>query len=427
MNFASRKSGRQRSPQNQRHFSTSGWVTPGIVAFLCLILVAAAIERGRGNLQKLRVRVDPAVTVPDAPIGPGGQEAIRLTRSATNVGQGAELLSATLLPGRGMNVFQITAMIPGHGEVPLLVSPQLAEAATILSGQHDDINGSASTTLGGAILVPWAQSLSGMPTRTPGLLETMWDNRELSFPAISPRSNLSVEGLLLNRAADSVKSEVLPDGQSATAVFHAGDFSGRWPSDVDVTVLAELTSHDLDLTVTAKNIGAQNVPLGIGWHPFFAIPSGERSNVMLSIPSQSVVDIDKRTGLPTGRSVQVDDSPRDFSRSRGTKLGIAGLNETYTGLRPGTGSGPVAELSDPAYNMKVSIIPLTASINSLRVIAPADKQWVSIGPNTNLDDPFGPEWVHPENAGMVTLAPGATLKWKVRVEISLIGTTETAQ
>jgi aldose 1-epimerase len=427
MNFASRNTGRQKSPQNQHHYSTSGWVTPGIVAFLCLLLVGAAIERGRGNLQKLRVRVDPAVTIETAAPGPGGQEAIRLTRSATAVGQGAELLSATFLPGRGMNVFQITAMIPGHGEVPLLVSPPLSEAPSILTGAHDDINGSASTTLGGALLVPWAQSLSGTPTATPGVLETTWDNRQLTFPATSPRSNVSVEGLLLNRAADSIKSEVLPDGQSAVATFHAGDFSGRWSSSVDVTVLAELTSHDLDLTITAKNVGQQNVPFGIGWHPFFSIASGERSNEMLTIPSQSVVDTDHRTGLPTGKTVQVDDTPRDFSHTRGSKLGIAGLNETYTSLRPGTGSGPVAELSDPAYNMKVSIIPLTASITSMRVIAPADKQWVSIGPNTNLDDPFGPEWGHPENAGMVTLAPGATLKWKVRIEISLIGTTETAE
>ena len=275
--------------------------------------------------------------------------------------------------------------------------------------------------------MPWAQTLTGTPTSTPGILETTWEGQQLTFPALSPRSNSSVEGLLLNRGADSVKSEVLPDGQSATAVFHAGDFTHRWPSDVEVTVLAELTSHDLDLTVTAKNIGHQNVPFGIGWHPFFSIPSGERSNEMLSIPSQTVVDIDRRTGLPTGKSIQVDDSPRDFSRSRGTKLGINGLNETYTGLRPGTGSGPVAELSDPGYNMKVSVIPLTASITSMKVVAPVDKNWVSIGPNTNLDDPFGAEWGHPENAGMATLAPGASLKWKVRIEISLIGTTETAQ
>ena len=64
-----------------------------------------------------------------------------------------------------MNVFQITAMIPGHGEVPLLVSPPLADANNILSGTHDDINGSASTTLGGALLI----ALGSNPYRHPYL------------------------------------------------------------------------------------------------------------------------------------------------------------------------------------------------------------------------------------------------------------------
>ena len=116
------------------------------------------------------------------PPGPGGQDPVRLSRSATSIGRGAELLSATFLPGRGMNVFQITALIPGHGEVPLLVSPPLASAAGILNGQDEDANGSASTSLGGAILLPWAQRLSGSSTSTAGNagVGVEWEPPELS-------------------------------------------------------------------------------------------------------------------------------------------------------------------------------------------------------------------------------------------------------
>ena len=42
-----------------------------------------------------------------------------------------------------MNVFQITALIPGHGEVPLMVSLPLAGVNSILSGEGEDANGSA--------------------------------------------------------------------------------------------------------------------------------------------------------------------------------------------------------------------------------------------------------------------------------------------
>ncbi|MBW4038026.1 MAG: hypothetical protein HIU91_03970 [Acidobacteria bacterium] len=324
-----------------------------------------------------------------------------------------------------MNVFQITALIPGHGEVPLLASPSLPVANRLLSGQEEDVNGSSSTLLGGAILLPWAQRLFGTPTSTPGMLETNWNGRKLTFPAATPQSTMSVEGLLLNRGADSVKSDVLPDGQSLQAEFHPGDFSNGWPSTIDVIVNAQLTAHNVDLTITATNTGHDPAPLGIGWHPLFAIPSGDRTDALLKIPSQTIMEMDRHTGLPTGRMVPVEDSIRDFSRPAGTRIGVGNLNETYTKLQPDLDEGPVAEIRDPAYNVKLRIIPLTSNITSMRVVSPVDKPWVSIGPNTNLDDPFGAEWGDPANAGIVTLAPGATFKWRVRIEISLIGTAAT--
>jgi galactose mutarotase-like enzyme len=396
-------------------------LTPSLVGLLSVALLVAAYERGHGNLEKLKTRVNPQPEAEVVPTGPGGQDPIRLSRSATSIGKGVELISATFLPGRGMNVFQVTALIPGHGEVPLLVSPMLASAAGILNGQDDDANGSGSTTLGGAVLLPWAQRLSGTSTSTQGTLSTNWGGKRLSFPAENPGSSMSVEGLLLSRGADSVKSDVLPDGQSVVAVFHAGDFSGNWLSTIDVTVEAQLTAHDLDLTVTAKNTGQQPAPFGVGWHPFFAIPSGDRTNALLSVPSQTMMEVNKQSGKPTGRMVSVAGKDGDFSKSGGTKLGLTPISATYTSLLSGVGSGPVAELSDPSYNYRLSVIPLTPDITSMHVIAPGDKPWVSIGPNTNLDDPFGAEWDSPENAGMITLAPGATLRWKVRIEISELG------
>ena len=424
MNLAERKAGQRKPTRGSQHFSTRGWVTPTIVGLLCAGLVFASYERGHGNLHKIKTRVNPQPVAEALPAGPGGQDPIRLSRSATSIGKEAELISATFLPGRGMNVFQLTAMIPGHGEVQLLVSPALASAAGLMNGLDEDANGSASASMGGAILAPWAQNLSGTPTGTAGVLQTIWNNQRLTFPAVNAQSNESVEGLLLNRGADSVKSDVLPDGQTVVATFHAGDFGGHWPSTIEVTVQAQLTSHDLDLTVTATNTGQKPAPFGIGWHPYFAIPSGDRSNALLKIPSKTIMAIDHRSGNPTGKMDDVGETSNDLSRKGGSKLGLNGLSETYTNLLPDVAGGPVAEIRDPAYNYMLSMIPLTPNITNMRVISPGDKPWVSIGPNTNLDDPFGAEWGKPENAGIVTLAPGETLRWKVRVEISLMGSSD---
>jgi len=426
MNLAERNAGQRKPTRGGQHFSTRGWVTPTIVGLLCAGLVFASYERGHGNLHKIKTRVDPQPVSEPQPVGPGGQDAIRLSRSATSIGKEAELISATFLPGRGMNVFQLTAMIPGHGEVPLIVSPGLPSAAGLLNGLDEDANGSASTSMGGAILMPWAQRLSGTPDGTTGEMQTEWNGERLTFPEGSAQSHMSVEGLLLSRGADKVKTDVLPDGQSVMAVFHAGDFGGHWPSTIEVTVQAQLTSHNLDLTVTATNTGQKPAPFGIGWHPYFAIPSGDRSDALLKIPSRTIMAVDRKTGKPTGKMDEVGETSNDFSRMGGSKLGPNGLSETYTNLLPDVAGGPVADIRDPAYNYMLSVIPLTPNITNMRVISPGDKPWVSIGPNTNLDDPFGSEWGKPENAGIVTLAPGETIRWKVRVEISLIGTSDSS-
>jgi hypothetical protein len=372
---------------------------------------------------KTIVNID--VPPPPMTLGPGGQDPIQLTRSVTTIGKGVEFVSATLLPGRGMNVFQIKAMVPGHGEVPLLVSPAISDAPNILTGKEDDANGSASLTLGGALLLPWAQHLYGTQAPTPGLLQTAWQDKLLYFPAAEEGSTQSTGGLLLNRAADSIKSDVIPDGQYVEAAFHPGNFNNEWPSNVEVSIRAELTAHALDLTMTAKNTGQTAVPFGMGWHPLFTIPSGRRADAELTIPSLKVFEANRHTGLPTGKTVSIENTALDFSRARGARLGTSALDETYTNLQMGLlSSEPRAELRDPSYNLCLRLIPLTSNITSLHVVAPQNKAWVSIEPNTNANDPFGQEWGQPEDAGMVTIAPGATMQWKVRLEIKAITTPD---
>jgi aldose 1-epimerase len=86
-----------------------------------------AHTQGRFAQLKSELKSKTLVT-PAAVVRPGGQDAVVLQRSQIAVGTAPEFLSATLLPGRGMNVLQITAYLPGKGEVQLLASPSLDEA-----------------------------------------------------------------------------------------------------------------------------------------------------------------------------------------------------------------------------------------------------------------------------------------------------------
>lgn len=429
MNLASRLHGPQKRSALMR-FSKSGRLTPLLVGLLCVCLVGASLEFGHGHLHLLTAKIDPQVVVPQYPSGPGGQDVLRLSRTASSIGEDPEFISVTLLPGRGMNVFQIMALVPGRGDVPLLASPSLANAANLLSGLGADSNGASSTTLGGALLLPWARRLTGAPVSSDAstpMLQTEWQGQMFQVPADSPGSSTSVEGLLLKQATTSVQTEVLPDGQSAVAVFQPGSFSGQWPASLEITVRVELEAHELDLTMTAKNAGDRPMPLGAGWQPIFALPSAGRGSALLMIPSTKVVEVDHGTTLPTGRTISVAHTPQDFSSAGGTRLGPGGLDETYTDLQKSPqAAGPVAELRDPASDLLLRLVALSPNITNLHVLAPLNKNWISISPNTNFDDPLGPEWSSPHSSGMVTLGPGESLQWMVRLEIARISTMDGA-
>ena len=74
--------------------------------------------------------------------------------------RGPQFLSAGILPGRGMAVLQIKAYLPGKGEIDLLNSPPLPEAAKLLD-QGDDEFGNQIFKMGGAILLPFANRIRG--------------------------------------------------------------------------------------------------------------------------------------------------------------------------------------------------------------------------------------------------------------------------
>ncbi|WP_103931216.1 aldose epimerase family protein [Bryocella elongata] len=396
-------------------------MTPALIGLVCAGLLVASFERGHGNLHHITEAVVPAsAPVSNLPNAPGGQDAIRLTRTASSIGTQAEFLSATLLPGRGLEVLQITASIPGHGEVPLLIAPTLPQALEDWTGTGADAHGALGATSAGAFLLPWAGHLLGNPGVQPGTVQVAWQGRTLTVPSSRDIASQSTEGLVLDRAVEAVKTSVLPDGQALEATLHAADFNGAWPSTIDIQYRVEMTGHTLDMTIKATNTGSRPAPMGIGWKPHLAIPSGDRASATLSIPSTTLSAVDPHSGRPTGKTRPASDTGMDFSSAAGTPLGSRDIDATYTDLlQAGLADGPIASLHDPTFNYTLRIIPLAAAIGRLHVEAPAGKPWIAIEPNTNGDDPTGPQWqTPPDDSGLVTLAPGASMLWKVRLEIS---------
>jgi aldose 1-epimerase len=389
---------------------------------LTLILMALAFgwhEHRLGQFGQLKrdLKKKP-LQEPTPTMRPGGQDAILLERSQFGGGSGPEFLSATLLPGRGMNVLQITAYVPDKGEVSLLASPSLDEANQRMGGTGLDAAGGESLEMGGAIEAPWAGQISGTISAAGKELTTTWHGRHLSLPVVG-ESTTATGGLLLKRASTAQSSNVMPDGGEAKVSFHAGDFNGHWVSQTDITTTVELSGRAIEMTVQARNTGTEIEPMGIGWRPRFAILSGNRGQETLRLPPAVRAEVaDRRSGLPSGRLVAVAGTEYDFTGLNGARLGSLSLDDSFVHLKQAfMDNGPVAELRDPESDYGLRITAMTSNIKTMRVYAPADANFVSIDPQFNFDDPFGHEWAKDEDTGMVLLQPGQTVQWKIRLEI----------
>ncbi len=407
----------------------SGLLTMLILTALVAMLAVGWREHTRGQFAELKRGLDRKPSYAAAP-RPGGQDVVRLQRSQMIGGNGPELLSATLLPGRGLNILQIGAYVPGKGEVNLLASPPLDQAAVRLNGEGPDANGAASLAMGAALEAPWAGRIAGALTPEGGDLTTMWRGIRLKLPAdplvdSAPSANsagsgaMATGGLLLQQASSSVLTNVMPDGGQAQAVFATGNFDGHWPSSTEITASVELSGKSIEIKMVARNTGAAAEPMGLGWHPRFAILNARRGQVMLRLPQAERIDIkDRRTGELSGKLLPVAGTEYDFTGPAGAKLGALSLDDTFVHLRRALmENGPIAELRDPENGYGLRITALSPTIKAFRVYAPLDGSFVSIDPQFNFDDPFGREWPRDEDTGMVVLQPGQTTQWHIRMEI----------
>jgi len=223
-----------------------------------------------------------------------------------------------------------------------------------------------------------------------------------------------MHGLILASQTENVQTQPIADGQSVTGIIHAGDFGGHWLSQTDLSFVITLTGSAVDATIVAKNVGKEPEPMAIGWHPYFAIPSGDRKQALLHIPGQKVAAINNYQDVfPTGDLQAVKGTKYDFSAAQGKALDDIYLDDNWSTLTRTNGAVDVT-LADPASSYGVHILGLSPEIRTVQVYAPPTKQFTAIEEQFNFGDPFGKEWGS-MNTGMVTLEPGKSVEWHCRL------------
>jgi len=344
------------------------------------------------------------------PISIGGHPVISLSQARPADPSRPAIIQAEIVPGMGMNIYQLRAWLPGKGVIEMLEAPPI-EAAT-----H-------SARVGGGILLPWANRMRGKVSADEKTLETRALGRKLILPANrrgkEPGAERhSIHGLFLARAMDRVETFSAADHASVAGSLDAGDFNGHWLSKTQVAVTAMLKQGTFAFDVVAKNTGSEPLPVGIGWHPFFLYPSGQRGQVRLRLPARRRALVNNYDDVfPTGQLVAVKGTRYDFSPHGGAPLNDLYLDDCFVDLERTAEGHTVAELSDPAARYGVRIRATSPQVRAIQVFAPLTRKVVAVEPQFNLADPFGKVWGPEVDTGMVTLRPGESVTYSVRLEL----------
>lgn len=347
----------------------------------------------------------------------GGEKVVVLKRAPVSTVQ-PEFTSVTILPGRGMEVLQVTANFPGKGSIDVLASPDVATAEKMLD-EKDDAIGHLGYSLGAAFLIPYPNRIRGKLSADGGTLTTVWQGHTITLPANNAGKNPGAErhamhGLILKAKAENVKITKIKDGEQVTAVIHAGDFGGHWLSKTDLDFTIKLTAEAVDATVVARNVGGEAEPIAIGWHPYFNLPSGNRSQVKVHIPGEQWARVDNYDNVfPTGKLSPVEGTQYDLRAPGGKALVANFYDDNWSKLDWKNGAATV-KIIDPAAHYGIDVEGMSPQIKTIQMYAPPARNFVAIEHQYNFGDPFGKEWGGMDT-GMVTLKPGQSTTWKVRL------------
>jgi aldose 1-epimerase len=396
------------------------WLYVIIAATLTLTGVTASMGKTKSKPRASNSKN--AVAPQDQQVTIGGEPVVTLTRPRTSA-EKPQFLGATFLPGEGMNMLYVKAYVPGTGEVQVISAPpSLAEAKDLFENQND-VFGNESFKIGAAFLYPYVNRIRGKLSPDGKTIETMIAGHKMYLPANWHGKNPGAEinamhGLILNAKFQDVKSNDAKDESTISATYHGGDFGGHWLSKSDVTIGATLKNYSLDLYVTAKNVGKEDMPVAITVHPYYHFPSGDRTQARLHLPADQRALVNNYDDVfPTGKIVPVQGTPYDFTDPKGAALGSLFMDDCFTDLKRDKDGSAAIEVIDPKAKYGLRIIALSPHIQSIQVYTPPDKDYVAVEPQFNLADPYNKKIWGNRDTGMVTVAPGRSVAWHIRLEL----------
>lgn len=229
-----------------------------------------------------------------------------------------------------------------------------------------------------------------------------WNGREYAFPINNAPTNNAIHGFIRHESFEVDRFDLAEDRAAITCRFTADGKNPAYPFPFLFLVTFSISSQG-DFTARFKitNQHSENIPLGLGWHPYFRLTAKAEDHV-LHLPPCERVDIDERM-IPTGNR-----SPySDFQEER--LLGDSQLDTCFAAAQ----DKAIVRATLRAAGHRLEVEAPRDQFPFFQVFTPPMRSSIAIEPMTCNVDAFH------NREGLVDLPAGASWEGQFKLVYSL--------
>jgi aldose 1-epimerase len=198
--------------------------------------------------------------------------------------------------------------------------------------------GERPTSGRGQVLAPWPNRIEN------GSYD--FDGQRMQLPLTEPEHGNAIHGLVRRATWSLVEQE-----SDRVVLDYVLEQQPGYPFALAFAIEYALSDQGLAVTTTARNIGPQACPYGLGQHPYLTLGTPSVDTLRLKVPGAAVLLSDER-GLPV-RTEAVDGTEYDFRAGR--TIGGTVLDNGYTRLERDIDGRARVLLDDPEDGSGVTL------------------------------------------------------------------------
>lgn len=172
----------------------------------------------------------------------------------------------------------------------------------------------------GAVLVPWPNRVAGATWAQNGATHTL----EVSE---------AVRGNAIHGLVRRLPWAVVSHQDGAVTLGVTVDGAPGWPFPFHTTISYAVDGGGLTVTHTVENRGEQDMPFGVGTHPYPRPGDVDVDDCVLTLAAGTVLPVDLETLNPNGSPIEVAGTEYDFAKGR--PLRDVELDTAFGGCEPG--------------------------------------------------------------------------------------------